>query len=129
MDTVGPLLGAGVFVLGMSRVGEPLRLRLNALLVVGASGVYLSGGLGGWELLYAFAAGPLLGFWALRSYRGIAAGWLLHSTWDAVHHFFGRPIWEFMPTSSWGCLWFDAAIAMWLFWLPTHQRPATSGGT
>ena len=31
----------------------------------------------------------------------------------AVHHVWGNPIWPFMPTSSFGCLVFDALIAIW----------------
>ena len=37
----------------------------------------------------------------------------MHAAWDAAHHFWGNPIWPFMLTSSWGCMIFDAAIALW----------------
>jgi hypothetical protein len=37
----------------------------------------------------------------------------MHSAWDLVHHFWGHPIWPFMPTSSFGCMIFDALIAVW----------------
>jgi len=37
----------------------------------------------------------------------------MHSAWDLVHHLYGNPIWPFMPTSSFGCLVFDALIALW----------------
>ena len=50
MDYVGPAVGALLFVAGMSLVAEPTRLALNAIILAGASGVYLSGGLGLWEL-------------------------------------------------------------------------------
>lgn len=122
MDSVGPVFGGLCFIALMARVPGRARLTVNALLVVGASGVYLSGGFGGWELLYAFLAGPLLGWWALRSYTAIGAGWLLHAGWDALHHFWGRPIWPFLATSSWGCLFFDATIACWFFWLGARAR-------
>src|ERR1043165_9251821 len=98
MDTVGPALAAGVFVAVMSRVREPLRLRLNAVLVAGAAGVYLSGGFGLWELAFPALATPVL-LRAQVSYRFIALGWLMHSGWDLAHHFWGNPIWPFMPAS------------------------------
>ena len=52
MDYVGPVIGAVVFVVVMSLVKEPSRRTFNAIFVAGASGVYLSGGFGPWELLY-----------------------------------------------------------------------------
>ena len=38
MDYIGPVIGAGVFVLIMSLVREPSRRTVNAVLVAGASG-------------------------------------------------------------------------------------------
>ena len=32
---------------------------------------------------------------------------------DLPHHFWGNPIWPFMRTSSFGCMIFDAVIAIW----------------
>jgi hypothetical protein len=49
----------------------------------------------------------------LRSYRWIGAAWLMHACWDIVHHFWGNPIWPFMPRSSFGCAIFDSLIAIW----------------
>jgi hypothetical protein len=112
MDYIGPAVGAAVFVLVMSVVKEPTRRTFNAILVAGASGVYLSGGFGRWELLYPALAIPVASL-GLRSYRFIALAWLMHSCWDIVHHFWGNPIWPFMPTSSFGCMMFDALIAIW----------------
>lgn len=112
MDGVGPAIGAAVFVLIMSAVKEPVRLRLNAVLAAGAAGVYLSGGFGPWEVLYPAVATPVL-YFGLRSYRFIGIAWVMHSAWDIAHHLFGNPIWPFMPTSSFGCLVFDSAIATW----------------
>ena len=114
MDSIGPLIGAAVFTALMALVKEPFRLRLNGVLVLGASGVYLSGGLGPWELVYAFGVGLPLGSFALGSYRFVALAWFAHSTWDVVHHFWGNPIWPFAPTSSWGCMLFDSAFALGL---------------
>lgn len=114
-DYVGPAAGALVFVAIMSLVREPARRSYNAILVAGASGVYLSGGLGPWELLYTAVAGGWVAYLGLRSYRFIGIAWLMHSSWDLVHHFYGNAIWPFMPTSSFGCMIFDAIIAIWFF--------------
>ena len=112
MDYVGPVIGAVVFVVVMSLVKEPGRHTFNAIFVAGASGVYLSGGFGPWELVYPVIVTPVV-YLGLRSYRFIAVAWLMHSCWDIVHHLWGNPIWPFMPTSSFGCMMFDAVIALW----------------
>jgi hypothetical protein len=111
-DMVGPAAAAIVFVLVMSSVKEPSRRHLNAILVAGAGGVYMSGGLGAWELVYAGAA-VVVAYLGLRSHRLIGVAWLLHAGWDLVHHLGGHPIWPFLPTSSFGCMVFDALIAVW----------------
>jgi len=112
MDYVGPALGALLFVAGMSLVAEPTRRTLNAIILAGASGVYLSGGFGLWELIYP-AIGAAIAFRGLRSYRFIGVGWLLHAGWDIAHHLWGNPIWPFMPSSAFGCMMFDSLIAPW----------------
>ncbi len=56
MDYVGPALGALLFVALMSLVAEPTRRTLNTIILAGASGVYLSGGFGLWELTYPSSA-------------------------------------------------------------------------
>src|SRR5205823_421392 len=81
MDYIGPAGGAVVFVLVMSLVKEPARRRFNAIFMAGAAGVYLSGGLGPWELLYPAIAAPVA-YLGLRSYRFIGIGWLMHAGWD-----------------------------------------------
>jgi hypothetical protein len=113
MDFVGPVIGALVFVVIMSLVSEPARRTINAIIVAGASGAYLSGGgFGMWEVAFPVLAMPLA-YRGLRSYSFIGLAWLLHSCWDVVHHLWGNPIWPFMPTSSFGCMIFDALIALW----------------
>jgi len=126
MDGIGPALFAVVFVVLMSLVKEPARRHFNAIFVAGASGAYLSGGLGAWELVYPAIAAPVA-YLGLRSHRGIGVAWLMHSAWDVVHHVWGNPIWPFMPTSSFGCMIFDALIAIWfLAGAPTVlPRPRT----
>lgn len=124
-DYLGPIFGAMIFCAIMSRVAEPQRRTLNAILVTGASGVYMSGGFGGWELAYALIAGPVVGYLALRSYYAIGIGWLMHASWDWLHHLYGGVIWPFMPTSSFGCMLFDTCIAVWfLAGAPPHASPA-----
>lgn len=112
MDVLGPAIGAGLFVLAMSCVREPSRRTLNAVIVAGASGVYLSGGFGIWELAYPVLVTPVI-YRALQSYRYIGLAWLMHAAWDLPHHLWGNPIWPFMPTSSLGCVVFDSLIAVW----------------
>ena len=127
MDYIGPAVAAAVFVLIMSRVKEPTRRTVNAILVAGATGVYMSGGgFGAWELLFPAIATPVV-FFGLWSYRWIGFAWLMHAAWDLAHHVWGNPIWPFMPTSSFGCLIFDAFIAVWfLAGAPSLLRAASN---
>lgn len=111
-DFVAPAAAAVVFVLAMSLLKEPTRRNFNAILVAGASGAYLSGGFGLWELIYPVVGG-VVAYYGLRSHRFIGLAWLMHAGWDTAHHLYGNPIWPFMPTSSFGCLIFDSAIAVW----------------
>ena len=129
MDVVGPAIGAGVFVLAMSLIREPSRRTLNAVIVAGASGVYLSGGgFGIWELAYPILV-TIVVYRALESYRYIGVAWLMHAAWDMAHHLWGNPIWPFMATSSFGCFVLDSVIAVWfLAGAPTlvHRTRAAS---
>jgi hypothetical protein len=95
----------------MSLVAEPARRTLNAIILAGASGVYLSG-FGLCELIYP-VIGATLGFRGLRSYPWIGVGWLIHAGCDIAHHLWGHPIWPFMPSSAFGCMVFDSLIAPW----------------
>jgi Family of unknown function (DUF6010) len=113
-DYFGPVAGAVVFIAIMALVREPLRHNLNALLAAGASGVYLSGGLGAWEVICPVLVMPVV-VRGLRSYPFIGVAWLMHAGWDVVHHLYGSAIWPFMPTSSFGCMIFDTVIACWFF--------------
>jgi len=112
VDIVGPAAGAIVFVILMSLVKEPARRTFNAIFLGGAAGVYLSGGLGPWELVAPLVF-SIIAYQGLRSHRWIGVGWLLHASWDVVHHLYGNPIWPFMATSSFGCIVFDSLIAVW----------------
>jgi hypothetical protein len=112
VDVLGPALAAALFVALMSLVREPARRQFNAVFVAGASGAYIAGGLGAWELVYP-ALGAAVAYLGLRSHRFIGVAWLMHASWDLVHHFFANPIWPFAPTSSFGCTVFDSLIAAW----------------
>ena len=135
MDFVGPAIGALAFVVSMSLVSEPARRTINAMIVAGASGAYLSGGgFGIWEVVFPVVAMPIA-YRGLRSYSFIGLVWLMHSAWDLVHHLWGNPIWPFMPTSSFGCLIFDSLIAVWFlagapslapWWIVKTSSPARS---
>jgi len=126
-DYLGPACAAIVFVAIMSLVREPARRNFNAILVAGAGGSYLSGGLGVWELVYAAIATGVVSYLALRSHYFIGVAWLMHAGWDLAHHLYGHPIWPFMANSSFGCMLFDTLIAVWflagapsLVTLPQH---------
>ena len=121
MDTLGPAIGALVFVVVMTCIRDPQRLTFNSLFVTGASAAYIGGGLGVAELLFPALLFPIN--WLTRtSYRAIGVAWWLHAAWDLVHHLWADPIWPFMETSSWGCLVFDLLIGAWLFTRVQHLR-------
>ena len=77
-DFLGPAVAALLFVAIVSQLSEPARRHVNVVLLAGAAGVYMSGGLGPWELPFSAAilVVSLLGF---RSYRFIGLGWLMHA--------------------------------------------------
>lgn len=110
----GAVAIAAVFIAAFSLVREPQRQVINALLIAGAGATYWSGGLGVWE----FPFGALMLFMAyrgLKNYNFIAAGWLLHTAWDIVHHLYGNPIVSLSATSSLGCAICDPLLATWFF--------------
>jgi hypothetical protein len=113
VDYLGPVLAAGVFIAVMSLLKEPTRRNYNAVFAAGASGVYMSGGFGVWEVPFALVMVGTIAYLGLRSHRFIGVFWLMHSGWDLLHHLYGNAIWPFMPSSSFGCMVFDGAIAMW----------------
>jgi hypothetical protein len=114
IDFLAPALAALLSIAGLSLIAEPTRQRLNAILLAGVTSAYLGGGLGPLELVY-LPVGIVLAYQGLKSYRFIAAGWILHACWDTVHHFYGNPIWPWMPTSSLGCAIYDPIIAVWFY--------------
>lgn len=115
MRYIAPILIGLLYVLLMSLVPEPHRRRLNAVMVAGAGAAYLSGGgLGGWEFAFT-AVATYVAYRGLDSWTFIGIGWLLHTTWDVVHHLKGHPIVPFAHDSSFGCALCDPVIAVWCF--------------
>jgi Family of unknown function (DUF6010) len=114
LDVLRPAAAALLVVFLMSRIREPMRRKINAVLVAGFSTIYMGGGLGPWELVYVVPA-SYVAYRAIDSYRFVALGWLMHPVWDMVHHLYGNPIWPWMPTSSVGCAVFDPIVAIWAF--------------
>ncbi|MFE9920861.1 DUF6010 family protein [Streptomyces sp. NPDC005774] len=113
MQYVAPVVIGVLYALLMSFVREPHRRRLNAVMLAGAGAAYLSGGgLGGWEFAFT-ALITYMAFRGLDSWTFIGIGWLLHTTWDVVHHLKGNPIIPFAHTSSLGCAICDPVIALW----------------
>jgi uncharacterized protein DUF6010 len=118
---VVPVLIGLAFVAVMSLVRDPAsRLRLNAVVAVGASGTYLSGGtFGAWELV-ACAAVFACAYRGLRSWNWVGLAWLLHTGLDVAHAVKGADLLPWAPHSSLGCALCDPVIALWCF---TGGRP------
>ena len=115
VNAVGAVLIAFVYIAVFSLVKEPHRQKMNAVIIAGAGAVYWSGGLGIAE--YIFSTLMLwVAFKALEKYYYVGIGWLLHTCWDTIHHFYGNPIVPFSPSSSAGCAICDAILAIWFFY-------------
>ena len=102
------------FITLMSLVKEPHRQKINALLIAGAGAVYWSGGLGMWEFMFGTVM-LFVAYKGLKHYYFIGIGWLLHTTWDILHHLYGNPIVYLEPYSSAGCAVCDPIMATWFF--------------
>lgn len=109
---LSPLLVAAAFVALCSLLKEPARQNFSAIFLAGAGAAYLSGGFGVLEFVFC-AAITVAAYQGLRSYKALAAGWVLHTCWDVAHHYHGNPIVPFAPTSSIGCAVCDLGIATW----------------
>jgi hypothetical protein len=111
---ISPVIVAVTFILACGRFKEPNRRNFSAIVIAGAGAAYLNGGLGWWEFAFC-AVITCLAYWGLKDYRFIAAGWLLHTGWDVLHHLYGNPIVPFAPSSSAGCAICDSVLALWYF--------------
>jgi hypothetical protein len=54
VDTLPPVIIAGLYIVASSRITEPSRRNFNAIMIAGAGAAYRSGGFGVWE--FAFTA-------------------------------------------------------------------------
>lgn len=112
VHSISAVIAACVFIIIMSLVKEPQKQKINALLIAGAGAVYWSGGLGIWEFTFG-AVMLFVAYKGLKSYYFIGIGWILHTIWDIVHHYYGQPIVYLSPSSSAGCAVFDTILAIW----------------
>jgi Family of unknown function (DUF6010) len=104
-----------VYISVFSLVKEPNRQKINAVIIAGAGAVYWSGGLG--VLEYVFASAMLfMAFKGLSNYKYIGIAWLMHTTWDTLHHLYANPIVPFSASSSAGCAVCDSILALWFFY-------------
>ena len=133
VDVVAPVVVAMLFIVATSAFKEPQRRHFNAIMIAGAGAAYLNGGLGIWEFAFT-AVVTYCAYRGLNSYGCIGLGWLLHTGWDVMHHWYGNPIVPFVPTSSLGCAICDPIIAAWCFagapsvyGLVTKRKLTTSG--
>ncbi len=113
-EGIAAVIVACAFISIMSFVKEPQRQKLNAIILAGAAGVYWSGGLGQWEFLFGTLL-MIVAFKGLKNYYFIGIGWLMHTSWDIVHHLYGNPIIYLDASSSAGCAVCDPILAIWFF--------------
>lgn len=111
---LAPTIAAVVFILIMSAVKEPTRQKFNAVAGAGFATLYANGGFGLWEIGYMTAA-FFPAYLGLRSYRWIGVVWLMHAGWDLAHHLYGNTLFQWAPSSSFGCFIMDAIVSVWFF--------------
>ncbi len=115
INALSALAIAVVYITIFSLVKEPNRQKINAVIIAGAGAVYWSGGLGIWEYLFATTM-LFMAFKGLTNYKYIGFAWLMHTTWDTLHHLYGNPIVPFSASSSAGCAVCDSVLALWFFY-------------
>jgi hypothetical protein len=114
LQLISPVFVAVAFIAACSILNEPACRNFSAIMIAGAGAAYLNGGLGPWEFVFCSLM-TFIAYWGLQDYRFIGTGWLLHTIWDLVHHFYGTPIVPFVPSSSAGCAICDLGLAAWYF--------------
>jgi Family of unknown function (DUF6010) len=103
-----------IFVTVMSLLKEPWRQKINAGLIAVAGGAYINGGLFPFDNLFNILL-VFIAYKGLQDYKFIALGWILHTFFDIVHHFYANPIDPTIPYSTNVCAFFDPLIALWFF--------------
>lgn len=116
MRFVGPVVVAFVFVGAMSFIRDDgLRLRINAVIPIGASGTYIaSGAFGPLELLFS-AVVLIVAYRGFRAWRWVGIAWLLHTGLDIAHAAQGVELLPWATYSALGCAICDPVIALWCF--------------
>ncbi len=105
---------APIFITIMSLLKEPLRQKINAGLIAVAGGAYINAGIMPFDQIFNVLL-VFIAYKGLQNYKFIALGWIIHTCWDIVHHFYGNPIDPTMPDSTNVCAFFDVFIAIWFF--------------
>lgn len=103
-----------IFVTIMSILKEPYRQKVNAGLIAVAGGAYINAGLMPFDQMFNVLL-VFIAYKGLQNYKFIALGWILHTCWDIVHHFYGNPIDPSVPESTNVCAFFDVLLATWFF--------------
>lgn len=106
---------APIFITIMSLLKEPLRQKINAGLIAVAGGAYINAGLMPFDQLFNVLL-VFIAYKGLQNYKFIALGWVIHTCWDIVHHFYGSPIDFAIPDSTNVCAFFDVFIAIWFYY-------------
>lgn len=114
LNALAAVIIAFIYIAVSSIAKEPYRQQISAVIIAGAGGVYWAGGFGIYEYLFATAM-LFMAFKGLTNYNFIATAWLMHTTWDVLHHLYGNPIVPFSASSSAGCAVCDSVLALWFF--------------
>jgi hypothetical protein len=114
INALAAVVIAFVYIGISSLANEPNRQRISAVIIAGAGAVYWSGGLGIAEYIFATAM-LFMAFKGLTNYNYIGIAWLMHTSWDIMHHLYGNPIVPFSASSSAGCAVCDSVLAIWFF--------------
>jgi hypothetical protein len=114
INALAAVLIALLFIVLSSLLKEPNRQKLMAIMIGGAGAAYLNGGLGELEFVFCSVM-TVIAYFGMKHYYFIGIGWLLHTGWDLVHHFYANPIVPFSPSSSAGCAICDTILAIWFF--------------
>ncbi len=115
VNALAAVVIALVYITISSLADEPNRQKISAVIIAGAGAVYWSGGLGIAEYIFATAM-LFMAFKGLTNYKYIGFAWLMHTTWDLLHHLYGNPIVPFSASSSAGCAVCDSVLAIWFFY-------------
>jgi Family of unknown function (DUF6010) len=115
INAISAVIIAFIYITISSIPKEPNRQKISAVIIAGAGAVYWSGGLGIAEYIFATVM-LFMAFKGLTNYTYIGIAWLMHTTWDTLHHLYANPIVPFSASSSAGCAVCDSVLAIWFFY-------------